>query len=72
MNMRAVSSLSVEEMKQVQVASDQISHIFGLPPGTLLGIITKLLPVLLQLFGGGGLGGIFGGGGGTTTTPPAP
>lgn len=29
----------------------QQEHIFGLPPGTLLGVLEQFIPILLQLLG---------------------
>lgn len=37
---------------ELQAHMAQQEHIFGLPPGTLLGVFTQsILPVLLQLLG---------------------
>jgi kumamolisin len=53
-SMHEHESLPKAQANAAEVHAQAIDNIFGLPPGTILGVITKLLPVILQLFGGAG------------------
>lgn len=48
-----MKQLSQKENADVAAHATAIDNIFGLPPGTILKIITQLLPILIAIFGGG-------------------
>ena len=49
--MKAFAELSTKDQSDVQSHTLAVDNAFGLPPGTIISVITKLLPILLQLFG---------------------
>lgn len=58
--MKDLRSLPKAQANAAETHAMAIDNIFGLPPGTILGVITKLLPVIEQIWQ------VFGGTGGTT------
>lgn len=61
--MKGIEELSAKEHEDLAQHAAAVDHIFGLPPGSILQVILKIIPILFSI---GKLFGL----GGTTTTPP--
>lgn len=55
--MKLFHTLSANEVSQLKTAAaardwNAVGHIFGLPPGTILGIVKAALPIIIQILQG--------------------